>query len=110
MQARLLLVHSPLVGCGTWEPIAKDLAGDGYAVTVPDLAGHCHGGAAVSPAPGPGDSRQRGRPARGPHRAQRRGAAAGHGWDDAGRGSPGLRLRRRRAADAGVLLDGDRAA
>jgi pimeloyl-ACP methyl ester carboxylesterase len=39
MQARLLLVHSPLVGCGTWQPIADDLAGDGYAVTVPDLAG-----------------------------------------------------------------------
>jgi pimeloyl-ACP methyl ester carboxylesterase len=39
MEARLLLVHSPLVGCGTWEPIAKDLADDGYAVTVPDLAG-----------------------------------------------------------------------
>jgi pimeloyl-ACP methyl ester carboxylesterase len=39
MQARLLLVHSPLVGCGTWEPIAADLAGDGYTVTVPDLAG-----------------------------------------------------------------------
>lgn len=39
MQARLLLVHSPLVGCGTWEPVARDLAGDGYAVTVPDLVG-----------------------------------------------------------------------
>ena len=39
MQARLLLVHSPLVGCGIWGPIAGDLAGDGYAVTVPDLAG-----------------------------------------------------------------------
>jgi pimeloyl-ACP methyl ester carboxylesterase len=39
MQARLLLVHSPLVGCGTWEPIARDLAGDGYAVSVLDLAG-----------------------------------------------------------------------
>ena len=39
MQARLVLVHSPLVGCGTWEPIANDLAGDGYAVAVPDLAG-----------------------------------------------------------------------
>ena len=39
MEARLLLVHSPLVGRGTWEPIAADLAGDGYAVTVPDLAG-----------------------------------------------------------------------
>jgi hypothetical protein len=39
MQARLLLVHSPLVGCGTWEPVARELAADGYAVTVPDLAG-----------------------------------------------------------------------
>jgi pimeloyl-ACP methyl ester carboxylesterase len=38
MGARLLLVHSPLVGCGTWEPVARDLAGSGYAVTVPDLA------------------------------------------------------------------------
>jgi pimeloyl-ACP methyl ester carboxylesterase len=37
MDARLLLVHSPLVGCGTWEPIARDLARDGYAVAVPDL-------------------------------------------------------------------------
>lgn len=39
MQARLVLVHSPLVGCGTWGPIANDLARDGYAVAVPDLAG-----------------------------------------------------------------------
>jgi pimeloyl-ACP methyl ester carboxylesterase len=39
MQSRLLLVHSPLVGCGTWQPVAKVLAADGYAVTVPDLAG-----------------------------------------------------------------------
>jgi len=39
MEPRLLLVHSPLVGCGTWEPIAEALAGDGYAVTVPDLGG-----------------------------------------------------------------------
>lgn len=39
MRARLVLVHSPLVGCGTWEPVARDLAGDGYAVAVPDLAG-----------------------------------------------------------------------
>jgi hypothetical protein len=38
MQARLLLLHSPLLGCDTWEPIARDLAADGYAVTVPDLA------------------------------------------------------------------------
>ena len=39
MEPRLLLVHSPLVGCGTWEPIAEILAGDGYPVTVPDLVG-----------------------------------------------------------------------
>jgi len=39
MQARLLLVHSPLVGCGTWKPVARDLAAEGYAVAVPDLAG-----------------------------------------------------------------------
>ncbi len=39
MHARLVLVHSPLVGCETWGPVAKELAGDGYAVTVPDLAG-----------------------------------------------------------------------
>lgn len=39
MRARLLLVHSPLVGRGTWEPIAEELTGDGYAVAMPDLAG-----------------------------------------------------------------------
>src|SRR5215469_1938878 len=39
MQARLVLVHSPLVGCGTWEPVADVLTGDGYAVSVPDMAG-----------------------------------------------------------------------
>lgn len=39
MQVRLLLVHSPLVGCATWEPVASGLGGDGYAVTVADLAG-----------------------------------------------------------------------
>jgi hypothetical protein len=39
MEARPLLVHSPLIGSGAWEPIAKELAGDGYAVAVPDLTG-----------------------------------------------------------------------
>jgi pimeloyl-ACP methyl ester carboxylesterase len=39
MQARLLLIHSPLVGCEAWEPVADVLSGDGYAVAVPDLAG-----------------------------------------------------------------------
>lgn len=38
-QARLVLVHSPLVGCATWGPVANDLAGHGYAVAVPDLGG-----------------------------------------------------------------------
>ena len=110
MQARLLLVHSPLVGCGAWEPIAKDLAGDGYAVTVPDLAGTVTAGPPYHLRQAQVIAGSAGRPARGPHRAQRRGAAAGHGRDDAGRGSPGLHLRRRPAADAGALLDGDRAA
>ena len=39
MTARLLLVHSPLVGCGTWDLVAADLAGRGYQVGVPDLTG-----------------------------------------------------------------------
>ena len=39
MQAQLVLVHSPLVGRGTWQPVADDLAAAGYPVTVPDLAG-----------------------------------------------------------------------
>jgi len=39
MVARLLLVHSPLVGCATWDQVAADLAGDGYEVGVPDLTG-----------------------------------------------------------------------
>lgn len=38
MQVRLVLAHSPLTGCGIWEPVADVLAGDGYTVTVPDLA------------------------------------------------------------------------
>ena len=50
MQARLLLVHSPLVRGGAWKPVADDLAGDGYAVTVPDLA---------DTAPGPPKARLR---------------------------------------------------
>jgi pimeloyl-ACP methyl ester carboxylesterase len=49
MQARLLLVHSPLVSCGTWEPVASNLAGDEYAVTVPDLAGAIAAGPPFNP-------------------------------------------------------------
>jgi hypothetical protein len=39
MAARLVLVHSPLVGCAAWELVAADLAGSGYEVGVPDLTG-----------------------------------------------------------------------
>jgi hypothetical protein len=36
MAVRLLLVHSPLVGCATRDLVAADLAGDGYELSVPD--------------------------------------------------------------------------
>src|SRR5215472_2402649 len=39
MDARLLLVHSPLVGRATWDLVADDLAGRGCRVGVPDLTG-----------------------------------------------------------------------
>jgi hypothetical protein len=39
MLAKLVLVHSPLVGCGTWDLVAADLAGRGYEVGAPDLSG-----------------------------------------------------------------------
>jgi len=39
MADRLLLVHSPLVGCGTWDLVAAELAEAGYEPDVPDLAG-----------------------------------------------------------------------
>jgi len=39
MVAKLLLVHSPLVGCATWELVAADLAGRGHEVGIPDLTG-----------------------------------------------------------------------
>jgi hypothetical protein len=39
MTARLLLIHSPLVGCVTWDLVAADLNGHGYQVGVPDLTG-----------------------------------------------------------------------
>jgi hypothetical protein len=39
MVVRLLLVHSPLVGLGTWNLVAADLAGRGWEVGVPDLTG-----------------------------------------------------------------------
>src|SRR5258708_16670090 len=39
MVARLLLVHSPLVGRGTWDLVAAGLAQGGDQVGVPDLTG-----------------------------------------------------------------------
>jgi Alpha/beta hydrolase family len=39
MASRLLLVHSPLVGCAAWDLVAADLAGGGHEVGVPDLSG-----------------------------------------------------------------------
>jgi hypothetical protein len=36
---RLLFVHSPLVGCATWDQVAADLSGRGYEVALPDLTG-----------------------------------------------------------------------
>ena len=39
MAARLLLVHSPLVSCATWDRVAADLAGGGCELGVPDLSG-----------------------------------------------------------------------
>jgi pimeloyl-ACP methyl ester carboxylesterase len=39
MAGRLLLVHSPLAGCGTWDPVSAELANAGYDLDVPDLTG-----------------------------------------------------------------------
>ncbi len=39
MAARLMLVHSPVVGPATWDLVAADLAGRGWQVGVPDLTG-----------------------------------------------------------------------
>src|SRR5260370_23984137 len=39
MAGRLLLVHSPLVGCATWELVSADLARAGYELDVADLTG-----------------------------------------------------------------------
>lgn len=39
MAARVLLVHSPLVGCASWDLVAADLARWGYEVGAPDLTG-----------------------------------------------------------------------
>jgi hypothetical protein len=43
MAARLVLVHSPLIGPTAWGPVASDLAERGYQVAVPDLTGTVSG-------------------------------------------------------------------
>ena len=45
MGARILLVHSPLVGCAAWDLVAADLAGRGGQVEIPDLTGTVTAGA-----------------------------------------------------------------
>jgi hypothetical protein len=39
MAARLVLVHSPLVGASAWDLVAADLARDGHELSLPDLTG-----------------------------------------------------------------------
>jgi hypothetical protein len=39
MAAKLLFVHSPLVGSGAWDQVAAELSGRGYQVGAPDLTG-----------------------------------------------------------------------
>jgi hypothetical protein len=39
MSVRIVLVHSPLVGCASWELVAADLTERNYDVGVPDLTG-----------------------------------------------------------------------
>ena len=38
MALAFALIHSPLVGPGSWEPVAEALRGRGMAVAVPELA------------------------------------------------------------------------
>jgi hypothetical protein len=109
MAARLLLVHSPLVGCATWDLVAADLAGRGYEVGVPDLAG------TVTAGP-PYCLRQAeviARSASGQPAILIGHSGAGPLLDEAGAiidEVRGLRLRRCRPADAWAGLDGNRAA
>ena len=44
IQPALVLVHSPLVGPLTWEPVAERLRSAGRMVVVPSLAGVTDGG------------------------------------------------------------------
>ena len=85
MAARLLLVHSPLVGSASWDLVAADLARRGYEVSVPDLTGTV---------------------AAGPPYCVRQAEVIARGAS----GLPArLCLRRRRPADPGEDLDANRA-
>src|SRR5881392_163506 len=44
MAGLLLLVHSPLVGCATWDLVAAELASAGCELGVPDLTGTVNAG------------------------------------------------------------------
>jgi hypothetical protein len=37
--AQIVLVHSPLVGASSWQPVARVLRAEGFEVSVPSLAG-----------------------------------------------------------------------
>src|SRR5258708_18493638 len=64
MAARLLLVHSPLVGPATWDLVAAELAGRGCEVGVPDLTGTVTAGPPYCPRQAEGIARSAsGRPA-----------------------------------------------
>jgi hypothetical protein len=51
MAAKLLFVHSPLVGSGTWDQVAAELSGRGYQVGAADLTGTVTAGPPYSPRP-----------------------------------------------------------
>jgi pimeloyl-ACP methyl ester carboxylesterase len=44
MAGRLLLVHSPLVGCTSWDLVAAELTRAGHEIGVPDLTGTVRAG------------------------------------------------------------------
>jgi hypothetical protein len=76
----LLLVHSPLIGCDTWDLVSAELTGQGWLCTgCPGPDWHRQRRTALLRAPGPGDRSQRRGAAGDLGRSQRRGAAAGRG-------------------------------
>src|SRR5262249_465959 len=45
----VVLVHAPVLGPGTWGPVAAELCGAGSKVVVPSLAGFADGGPPYTP-------------------------------------------------------------